>query len=413
MHRVRTILKKANLGKDGSAPIYVEYLFDRENRTLIKTGKRVSPIDWNDSKGEVKRSNEDCDSINQFIGSIKRRVESIADNAVLRGNIPTVDYVKTNLEKSSTSQGAKSKLSDLLDEWIDSKTDSVSKPVITDYRALKRHLLEFASSKRKRLSVLDLNDSFYEQFIKYLQNDVDVGKGKMGMMKSTVGKQVKNLKVFLRYCMKHEYIQKDELGEFKKPSEESDNVYATEAEIDRLMALDLRNDVKLDVVRDVFVVGCETGLRYSDLSKLTSDHITDGLIRKPVRKSVKKVVIPVSKRLQQVIDKNHGLLPKPPNGNSFNERIKDVCRLAGIDTNFSRMIQRGNRKEEISVPKYMVISSHTCRRSFCTNQFLRGMPALLIRKISGHATEKAFLKYIKIDEEKAAEEMARMWKGMS
>lgn len=61
------------------------------------------------------------------------------------------------------------------------------------------------------------------------------------------------------------------------------------------------------------------------------------------------------------------------------------------------------------MPKYEAIASHTCRRSFCTNQFLKGMPALLIRKISGHATEKAFLQYIKIDEEKAAEEMAKRW----
>lgn len=409
MHRVKIILKKSNIGKDGTAPLYIEYLFDRNSRTLIKTGKRIKPIDWNETKGEVKRTNVDCDSINQFVGSLKRQVETVADNAVMRRGIPTVDYVRTNLGKTPILAGGEAKLTDLIDEWIGSKIDAVSKPVIVDYNALKRHMTEYAAMKRKRLSLLDINGKFYDDFLRYLQNDVDVGAGKMGMMKSTVGKQIKNLKVFLRYCMKHEYIPKQDLDDFKKPTETSDHVYVNEAEIEQLVALDLSDNSKLDVVRDIFVVGCETGLRYSDLSNLTINHISDGLIRKPIRKTGKKVVIPVSHRLQQVLDKNNGQLPKSPNSIYFNYRIKEVCKKAGIDTSFSRMIQRGNRKEETSVPKYQVISSHTCRRSFCTNQFLKGMPTLLIRKISGHATEKAFLGYIKIDEEKAAEEMARRW----
>jgi integrase len=232
-------------------------------------------------------------------------------------------------------------------------------------------------------------------------------------MKASVGKQIKNLKVFLRYCMRQEYIPKDDLSGFKKPPETSDAVYVNDKELELLMDLNLSDNPKLDVVRDLFVIGCETGLRFSDLSKLNIDHISDGLIRKPVRKTGKKVVIPISKRLQRVLDKNGTKIPKAPNSIYFNERIKEVCKLAGMDSQFSRIIQRGSRKEEVSVPKYAAIASHTCRRSFCTNQFLKGMPALLIRKISGHATEKAFLKYIKIDEEKAAEEMAKRWAKMS
>ena len=69
---------------------------------------------------------------------------------------------------------------------------------------------------------------------------------------------------------------------------------------------------------------------------------------------------------------------------------------------FTWIEKRGNRQEECAAPKFEVISSHTCRRSFCTNQFLKGMPTFLIRKISGHTTEKAFLRYIRIDEEQAA-----------
>ena len=55
------------------------------------------------------------------------------------------------------------------------------------------------------------------------------------------------------------------------------------------------------------------------------------------------------------------------------------------------------------------MSSHTCRRSFCTNQYLKGVPTVLLMKISGHSTEKAFLRYIKIDEEMAAKKIMEYW----
>lgn len=412
MHRVNLFLKKSNLRKDGTANIYVEYLFSRGNRTLFNSGKRVRPDQWNDAKSEVNKTHPDFEEYNRHLNGVRRRIEIIADEAVLRGEIPTIDLVRSRYEKDS-GKGAQANLNTVLDEWIKSRTDAVSVDVIKDYKTLRKHLNGYSTNRGRKLSLLDINDRFYDDFVKYLENDVIHSKGKRGLMKASVGKVIKNLKVFLRYCMRQEYIPKDDLAEFKKPNDSSDAVYINEKELEMLMNLDLSDNPKLDIVRDVFVIGCETGLRFSDLSKLNIDHVSDGLIRKPVKKTGKKVVIPISKRLQQVLDKNGGKIPNAPNFMYFNQRVKEVCKLAGIDSQFSRIIQRGNRKEEISVPKYEAVSSHTCRRSFCTNQFLKGMPALLIRKISGHSTEKAFLQYIKIDEEKAAEEMARRWAQLS
>lgn len=375
---------------------------------MFNTGKNVKPNDWNKDKLEVKRTHPHYEELNHYLQGLKRRIEIIVEEAVLRKEIPTIDLVRSRYEKDS-GFNAKMSLNNALDEWIQSRVDAVSTDVIKDYKSLRKHLNGYSANRGRKLSLLDINERFYDDFVKYLENDVIHSQGKRGLMKASVGKLIKNLKVFLRFCMKQEYIAKDDLSAFKKPSGSSDAVYVNEKELEMLMDLDLSDNPKLDIVRDMFVIGCETGLRFSDLSKLNIDHISDGLIRKPVRKTGKKVVIPISKRLQRVLDKNAGKIPNAPNSYYFNQLIKEVCKLAGIDSQFSRIIQRGNRKEEISVPKYEAIASHTCRRSFCTNQFLKGMPALLIRKISGHATEKAFLQYIKIDEEKAAEEMAKRW----
>jgi len=60
-------------------------------------------------------------------------------------------------------------------------------------------------------------------------------------------------------------------------------------------------------------------------------------------------------------------------------------------------------------PKNEWITSHTCRRSFCTNEFLAGTPVELIMKISGHKSVKDFYKYIRITPEEAGQKIKELW----
>ncbi len=93
----------------------------------------------------------------------------------------------------------------------------------------------------------------------------------------------------------------------------------------------------------------------------------------------------------------------------FNLYIKEVVQLAGIDENIKITHKRGNQIIEEIKPKYSWIMSHTCRRSFCTNEFLEGTPTTLIMAISGHKTEKAFRRYIKADQVQKAHMIKSIW----
>lgn len=84
-------------------------------------------------------------------------------------------------------------------------------------------------------------------------------------------------------------------------------------------------------------------------------------------------------------------------------------KLAGFTSQVVVPVKRGTKTTEVVYEKWQMISSHTCRRSFYTKQFLKGVPSILIRKISRHKTEKAFLEYIKVDEELGAVEMMKYW----
>ena len=61
------------------------------------------------------------------------------------------------------------------------------------------------------------------------------------------------------------------------------------------------------------------------------------------------------------------------------------------------------------VPKYQLIKTHTARRSFCTNAYKAGMDCLDIMALSGHTTEKSFLRYIKVTQEERARRIAGAW----
>ena len=94
----------------------------------------------------------------------------------------------------------------------------------------------------------------------------------------------------------------------------------------------------------------------------------------------------------------------------FNEDIKKVCRVAGIDESIKFSYKKGNRDIEEINPKYKWITSHSCRRSFCTNEFLAGTPVELIMKISGHRSLKDFYRYIKVTLDPAAYQIEKIWK---
>jgi hypothetical protein len=109
-----------------------------------------------------------------------------------------------------------------------------------------------------------------------------------------------------------------------------------------------------------------------------------------------------------LIEKYQMRIPKVSMVN-FNYYIKEVAKLAGINEPVTMSHKRGDKIIEETRPKCAWVSSHTARRSFCTNEYLAGTPGDLIMTISGHKTEKAFKKYIKADKMKKALLIKKLW----
>lgn len=277
-------------------------------------------------------------------------------------------------------------------------------------RAIKNYSVSLSAIKRylkysdlKDLSFDDIDKVFYNGFRDFCYNIEDKEK-------STFASYVKDIKTLMSET-EHLFRTKD----FVLPSYESDTIYLTNEEIDKISNLDLSNSEQhftntagekifyptLDRVRDLYLIGAYTGLRFSDFSELELNSIDGNFIRLKQAKTGARVVIPIMSKLKPIILKYPNELPTISN-QKFNQYIKYVAELAGLTEIRTIKNTKGNKDNVTKHPLYSLITSHSCRRSYATNMFKAGVPPMLIMSATGHKTESSFLKYIRATSEDKA-----------
>jgi integrase len=189
----------------------------------------------------------------------------------------------------------------------------------------------------------------------------------------------------------------------------NDAVYLTKEEIIKIYKQELALRPYLCKYRDLFVFGCLTGLRFSDFSSIKSKDVRGRMLYKKQDKSDHWVVIPLKDEAYSIFEKGFNRNIPPITNADFYYYIKEVARLAGISQLIKFSHKKGNQDIIKVKPKFDWITSHTCRRSFCTNEFLAGTPVDLIMKISGHKSLRDFYKYIRITPEEAGQKIREIW----
>jgi len=162
---------------------------------------------------------------------------------------------------------------------------------------------------------------------------------------------------------------------------------------------------KQERIRDLFVVGCLTALRFSDYSTLTPDNFAKDFIIKVTKKTKAKVTIPLHDYVREILAKYSGNLFFGLSIQYFNRAIKDICKQIGFNDDVKYSYTRGGKIVSETKQEWELISSHTARRSAATNMHQTGrMTTYAIMQITGHTTEKSFFRYIRTsDEDKAAQ----------
>jgi site-specific recombinase XerD len=427
---IKPICNPKKIRKDGTSPIFIQYCLNADQKTLLNTGLGIPPQFWNKKLSRVMDKMPTQWGSHEVLNKeIQRQIRLAQDIIVfaLEQKLPDpVHFVKATFTPHYDTAQLQSAAKEMetskpkinrdffyqFDEYIHSKEKKVAPATLHVMKNLRLILKTFEAHRGRPITFEEIDLNFYEEYLHYLtyehihQNKKEITKG---LKTNSLGKNIKQLITFLKNRKQKRIITELDTTGFKIPEEEADAIYLTPEEINGIATLDLSRKPQLEKYRDLFVFGCLTGLRFSDFSVIRPEDVRGGMIYKKQMKTKHWVVIPLRDEAESIFIHRFNRCIPPVSNPEFNAYIKEVGKAAGLVHPVKHSFAKGNKHIVVTRPKYEWITSHTCRRSFCTNEFLAGTPVELIMKISGHKSLKDFYKYIKIAPEQAGQRIREIW----
>lgn len=363
-------------------------LRDGKDRKRISTKIIEDPIFFNKDKmcfegGDAKFENNEI--IDRWRYMATREIRAAQADGCNLSVFDLADRIRFAVEGNNNNFHDKTNVLSFYEAWATGKIKSKI-PARSD----RYHYHVFHEYVRGRAISFDSIDY---KFMNDFRNWMVYNKG---YRTNTIGTHIRDLKAVLNLAYKLGLHRNDAFRQFSKPSEEVDNVYLTEEEVRRIAEAHL--PAPLAKARDLFLLGCYTAMRYSDCSELTVADVEGKFIHKRQEKTNGEVIIPIHPRVREIINR-YGGAPKLALQN-LNERIKEVCKIAGI----SEKVYKERRYYE----KWQLVSSHTARRTGATLLYLQGVPTHSIMMITGHKSESSFKKYIKVTLQENAEILSKI-----
>lgn len=400
--------------KSGELPqtIYVTARFGRNDKLMYALPVKCEPVYWDEVRERVKGSMY-C----SYSSEVNDVLESISN--IFRKH--TVDVAKTggSITKESIKElfdvhfGKRKKTDDFHSffeayiEECDHRISTMRKGQTLAYKTKREYartfyyICQYEKNRKVYLNFEDVTQSMITDWVGFMQD--------LNLSANTIAHKVMTLKATMRAAVERGLTDNQKWTFFRNSTENTDAVALTEEELVKLKELDLSKRPHLDRVRDLFLAGCWTGLRFSDVTRIKKENIKDGVITIRQIKTGAYVAIPVHPVFVEIWEKYGGALPHPISNQKFNKYIKEVCKIACINDTFIKSMTKGGRMETRKCEKWEVVSSHTARRTFATNLYKNGFPSISIMQITGHKTEAAFMRYIKLTKQDHAKLLAEHW----
>lgn len=399
----------------------------QQNQLRYTTKKVIESIFWiakNESGERIQRVKQTSKypiypEINQALNNIQNDIKKIFiryENEN-QGSEPTPEILKQLLDthlnrvKNKIKEIKPLSFVEYVEEFVKKSEKGIrnnhksgkalSISTLKTYRTTLQHLQEYQALIIKEIGWIDINLDFHAEYSDFLMHELELAN-------NTVGKDFQIIKLVCSEAFdaginKYEFFRSKR---FVVLREASFAIFFNESEIKLLWNLDLSSNVRYEITRDLFVLACQTGLRYSDYSKIKEDQIFKNSIQVKQVKTGKHIEIPLHDLSLAVVKKYNNKLPHSMYNQDFNEDIKAICKLIPA---FHRKIESEISKGGLRVLKnqcqYEMAMSHTPRRSFATNEVMRQTSISVIMAITGHTSEKSFWKYVKLEKN----DYTKMW----
>lgn len=364
---------------------------NNERLSLGSTGISVKSSQWDKEKERIKgrttealNTNLQLDNIASGLQSIFRRIEM--------SDVVSLERIKSEF------LGKKEEIDTLMQLFEKHNGDvakqvgvSVGKATLQKYNVCKRHFSEFLEKQYKRsdLKLTELTYVVIREFDLYLRTEV-------GQNPNTATKTMKTFKTITLLGQKMGVLLHDPFMNHRFHIEPVNRGFLTDEEILLIANKDLSIS-RLELVRDIFIFSCFTGLAYIDVSNLTPDHIVTLGDKQWIMTQRQKTSVETNVLLldipKAIIAKYGGktyrngkLFPMLTNQktNSYLKEIADIC---GIKKN---------------------LTFHLARHTFATMSLSKGVPMESVSKMLGHTNIRTTQIYARITNKKIEHDMEEL-----
>jgi site-specific recombinase XerD len=384
--------KRAKANTKGLIPIYSRITVGGK-RIELSTNRFIEISKWSVKGNKMKGTTEEARSINNHLDLLKNQIID-AQMELLYKKIPiSTETLKNKLFGTEEQQRM---LVPIFKEHNRKVKELVGKEyaagTLQRYETSLKHTVEFLEWKYKitDIEISKIDHAFiadYEFFLRSIRNCAN----------NTTVKYLKNFHKVIKICIANEWITKNPFANFKSKVKEVERVYLTQNELQNLIEKEFRIE-RLNLVKDIFLFSCFTGLAYIDVKNLSKSNIILGIdgekwIYTHRQKTDSASKIPILPVAQQILNKyethpkcvNEGCLLPIFSNQRMNGYLKEIAAFCEID------------KE---------LTFHIARHTFATTITLsNGVPIESVSKMLGHSSIKTTQHYAKVLDKKVSDDM--------
>ncbi|WP_395763000.1 phage integrase SAM-like domain-containing protein [Elizabethkingia anophelis] len=271
--------------------------------------------------------------------------------------------------------------------YINNKKELICDSTFKRYKVFYNLIQRFEGFMMKELLISDVNSNFIRQFILFGTEEL--------YSENTLYRTIHFVKTILNFAERKGIRTHVRELNLRREKQKKEVISLTEKEILKIKSTIIPKD--LQPAKDWLIISCYTGQRFSDFMKFSKEKLLDvsgkTCIRFIQKKTQKEILLPLHPEVINILQLNRGEFPKPINIQHYNEQIKLIAKLAGINNSLKAKKRIEHRNKKLIVEKWQIISSHIGRRSFATN-FYGKIPTPLLMEATGHSTEQIFMRYI-------------------
>lgn len=356
---IRLIYNRRNqLSQVGDAPVTVD--INRSGvapfRKFIYTGVSIEPTHWDEKDSCVTKKHPNSIHLNKVIRDLVAGIEEYEYTLMAKGLILTKELLEQHLKQNGGQ-------TDSFISFYKAEMDPLLK---RGTRKEHTYTFNMLSEFRRDIVFSEINHGLIQEFDRFL-------KIEKGLMQNTVHKHHQHVNRFLRLAsIKGLFSEtRNPYLNFKSKKEASNRVNLSPAEIQQLENLQIgKSFPELQLIRDLFLFSCYTGLRFSDVDTLEKSHLTDGAeglcIVKKMEKVPKPVTLPLALLfngkplaiLQKYYSKEKGKVFPAVSNQHANRQLKILAGLAEIDVPLTFHISRhtfGSFLADITQNPYLIM----------------------------------------------------------